>query len=383
MKDSKPLHLLPPPPQPQPTKPKRSTLKDVKAKASRSKRKTAPAPITFDEAGALLGRPVAFHPIHAEIAGSVEAGVFLGQALYWTRIQDETNPTADGWFWKTQDEWFHETRIKRDGQETSRKQLIRRGILIEERRPLPPPSFQPRIFYKINRDNYLLALWQAAKNQNGAMHPTRKMQRTRQERGIAPDKKGALPPSFSTEITSQTTADTTSSRRVDDFDLQSLIDNLVAAGVTPGRARKLAPQHHSELTRRLEFLPHLANVENAGALLCARLDEPWTEPSALTKKLQAELLEAHLAAQQRAAQQRATQSAADRQRAERENDELDLWFKQLPATDRAEIDDQARRRVAPLVAIGANVDAALKAARRNIIRKELNMPTEEDEEESP
>jgi hypothetical protein len=383
MKISKPLRLLP---QPEPTtapKPKRSTLKEVKAKAARTKRKTAAPPITFEQAGELLGRPIAYHPIHAAIAGSVEAGLMLAQALYWTRIQDETNPAADGWFYKTQDEWFTETRIKRPGQETSRKALLRRGLLSEERRPLPPPSFQPRIFYKVNRQNYLLALCAAAKIQTAALQQTRQPHSRKQASRNAANKAAAFPQTFSTEITSQTTAKTTSSGRVDDIDIDSLIDDLAAAGVTPGRARKLAPAHGPELKRRLEFLPHLPNVENAGALLCARLEELWNEPPALAKKRTAEMIQAHQAAQQRAAQQRAQQSAADRQRAERENDELDLWFKQLPAADRAAIDDQARRRVAPLVAIGANVDAALKAARRNIIRKELNMPTEEDQEESP
>ncbi len=101
--------------EPADSKRKRSTLRDTKDKARRTKTKRANCPLTFEQAQDLLKRPVAFHPIHAEIAGSVEAGLFLGQALYWTRIQDETNPNADGWFWKTQEQWFAETHIKRSG----------------------------------------------------------------------------------------------------------------------------------------------------------------------------------------------------------------------------------------------------------------------------
>lgn len=81
----------------------------------------------------LLDRPIAYHRILAEVAGSVGGGVFLSQALYWSRRV--TLP--DGWFYKTSEEWFEETYLSRREQETVRKRLVAINILEEVKRGVP------------------------------------------------------------------------------------------------------------------------------------------------------------------------------------------------------------------------------------------------------
>jgi len=67
----------------------------------------------------LVSRPIAFHASFARLTGSVQAGLMLSQAVYWT---ERTND-HDGWFYKTQDEWEEETCLGRREQETARKKL--------------------------------------------------------------------------------------------------------------------------------------------------------------------------------------------------------------------------------------------------------------------
>jgi hypothetical protein len=82
----------------------------------------------------LLDRPIAFHRIFAQIAGSAAGGVFLSQAVYWSnRLADD----RAGWFWKTQAEWEAETCLTRKEQESIRKQLRQIGVLEEKRQGQP------------------------------------------------------------------------------------------------------------------------------------------------------------------------------------------------------------------------------------------------------
>ena len=71
---------------------------------------------------ALLGRSLTVYPVLAELTGSLAAGLLLSQALYWaTRTKD-----ADGWFYKTQDDWAEETGLTRAEQNKARMKL--RGL---------------------------------------------------------------------------------------------------------------------------------------------------------------------------------------------------------------------------------------------------------------
>jgi len=90
---------------------------------------------------ALLQRPIAFHRIFADIAGSAAGGLFLSQAWYWQ--QRTTDP--DGWWFKTQEEWREEAALTRYEQQNARVQLKRLGILEEKRTGVPA-----KLFYRLN-----------------------------------------------------------------------------------------------------------------------------------------------------------------------------------------------------------------------------------------
>ena len=85
----------------------------------------------------LLQRPIAFHRVFAEIAGSATGGLFLSQLFYWHDKGDD----PDGWIYKTQAEWQAETALSRYEQERARATLREKGLLAEERRGLPAKMF--------------------------------------------------------------------------------------------------------------------------------------------------------------------------------------------------------------------------------------------------
>lgn len=62
----------------------------------------------------ILGiKPILYNPLLAEISGSVTAGVFLSQLLYWS------NKGKYDWFYKTIDEIYQETRLTRNEQDSA------------------------------------------------------------------------------------------------------------------------------------------------------------------------------------------------------------------------------------------------------------------------
>ena len=79
----------------------------------------------------LLARPIAFHRIFVTLTGSLEAALFLSQALYWQEVADRNGDR--GWFYKTRDEWKSETALPRYSQEKARKSLVSLGVLEEKR----------------------------------------------------------------------------------------------------------------------------------------------------------------------------------------------------------------------------------------------------------
>lgn len=159
----------------------------------------------------VLKRPIAFYRIFAEIGGGAVPGLFLSQAHYWS---DKTND-PDGWFYKSREEWEQETALKRDGQETARKELKKRGLLHEDLRGLPA-----RLHYRVDYDAVCAAIeaWlnrldaPAPENdhgepspQLGAIHPSSWVQPTQQAGGNQPNKAGRSQPAISTETTSEST----------------------------------------------------------------------------------------------------------------------------------------------------------------------------------
>lgn len=89
----------------------------------------------------LLDRPIAYHRIFAKMAGSVNAGVMLSQAFYWSQRTKDPN----GWFYKVQSEWEEETCLSRREQESARKQLRETGCWEERLIGIPA-----QLYYRLN-----------------------------------------------------------------------------------------------------------------------------------------------------------------------------------------------------------------------------------------
>jgi len=101
----------------------------------------------------MLDRPIAFHPVLAKISGSVTAGLMLSQAVYWSKVLKRTNPSADGWFFKTQSEWTEEICMSRWEQDGAKKLLRRLPFWEDERRGAPPKSY-----YRIDLEKLVEAI---------------------------------------------------------------------------------------------------------------------------------------------------------------------------------------------------------------------------------
>ena len=141
-----------------------------------------------------LKRPVAFHPILARTGGGVSAGLMLSQAFYWSGRTDDAN----GWFYKTREEWREETCLTRYEQESARKSLKARGLMEEELRGHPA-----RMFYRINFDTLGSAIAQLVENQ-----PTSRRKTSQQVSGKSPNLLVENQPTIKgTEITAETTAE--------------------------------------------------------------------------------------------------------------------------------------------------------------------------------
>lgn len=79
----------------------------------------------------LLARPIAFNRAFVDLTGSVQAGLMLSQAYYWS------DKTKDGWFYKSAQDWEDETGLSRREQETARKALKKTGFWLEKLKGVP------------------------------------------------------------------------------------------------------------------------------------------------------------------------------------------------------------------------------------------------------
>lgn len=104
----------------------------------------------------LLRRPIAFHRVFVDIAGSVTAALFLSQACYWSEV------TEWDWFYKTQQDWEKETGLSRHEQDGARRKLLAIKAIEEVRRGVPA-----RMFYRVNAE--ILAGLIAENRQTGAV----------------------------------------------------------------------------------------------------------------------------------------------------------------------------------------------------------------------
>ena len=89
--------------------------------------------ISHEDLRTILTRPIAFHRLFADIAGSVGGGVFLSQLYYWSEKTDD----PQGWIYKTAAEWYDETMLGRRELDSIRKVLKEKGIIKEKLAGVP------------------------------------------------------------------------------------------------------------------------------------------------------------------------------------------------------------------------------------------------------
>src|SRR5271166_4124982 len=109
--------------------------------------------VSADQLQALLSRPVAYNKLLSIAGGSVGAGVFLSQMIYWF---ERTETERDGWIYKTREDWWIETAISRYELETIRKALIARKLIEEKYCGVPP-----KLYYRLNWEGLRTGLAEA------------------------------------------------------------------------------------------------------------------------------------------------------------------------------------------------------------------------------
>lgn len=101
-----------------------------------------------------VGRPVAYYPIIAQAIGSVKAGVFICQLLYWQGKGKEGE-----WIYKSRIEMTEETGLSRNEQDTAREVLRKLNIIEEKLKGRAPATTHYKInFSQLNKvvNNYLM-----------------------------------------------------------------------------------------------------------------------------------------------------------------------------------------------------------------------------------
>ncbi len=101
--------------------------------------------------------PVSFHRCLVPITGGVTAALMLSQAIWTSQVIE---PTANGWFAKSQDEWSEETGLSRWEQETARRALRSAGFLDERRLGIPA-----KLWYRVRPE----AVWRALQANTAAV----------------------------------------------------------------------------------------------------------------------------------------------------------------------------------------------------------------------
>ena len=105
--------------------------------------------ITTDLLLEVFDIPVSFHRCLVPVAGGVTSALMLSQAIWATQTLD---PSAGGWFIRSQEQWTQETGLSRWEQETARRALRRAGLLEERRVGMPA-----RLWFRVCAD----VVWRA------------------------------------------------------------------------------------------------------------------------------------------------------------------------------------------------------------------------------
>jgi hypothetical protein len=305
----------------------------------------------------LLGRPIAYHRIFAHLGGDANSAVFLSQCLYWT--PRATFP--DGWFYKTQAEFWEETGLTRYNQETARRKWRKLGVIEEERR-----GQSGHVFYRVNLERLAELLRELI---DGKYSQFRLLDSNISKSGnLTPPVANFPHLPLSTENTAENTTETTTSNDDDVFSYENLVAQLQAAGASKSGAARAAKTAPDEMRRRLEYLQHFTPA-NPGAWLCAKLDTQYTP----TKEMLEAARSTESAAERSREIERATAEKQAREKAHTaataEAKILDELLQNLPPAKQKEIAATAEAQRAALRAAGGAFSPPLDVIKRNILRE--------------
>lgn len=149
----------------------------------------------------LLDRPIAFHRCYVTLSGSVNAGLLLSQAVYWSLRT--TDP--DGWFYKTREEWEAETGLTRTEQETARRLLRQIDVLEEKNAGLPK-----KLYFRINAAQLEELLLNLVKSTEGRIPASKRAGKPPTSRRASNQQVGVFPsviPEITAEITQKNTTE--------------------------------------------------------------------------------------------------------------------------------------------------------------------------------
>ncbi|WJV61033.1 replication protein [Pectobacteriaceae bacterium C52] len=135
----------------------------------------------------VLDRPIAFQRSFVRMGAGITGALLLSQLIYWT---NRTN--ADGWIYKTQEEWEEETGLTRYEQEGARKKLRGLGVLVEQKKGVPA-----KLYYRVD----ISVLYQLL----GVTNKDEEIPHTSQ--GKTSTQAGGNSANIHTEITTETTTD--------------------------------------------------------------------------------------------------------------------------------------------------------------------------------
>jgi hypothetical protein len=179
----------------------------------------------------------------------------LSQAVYWTGKTKD----PQGWFWKTQDEWFEETMLSRKEQESARRRLREitfegKPLWCEQLRGVPA-----KLYYRVDMDilECLLTADQHVQNGQASMPEMDILESPKRASKQAQNGHTFLLAETTSETTTETTSERVSAR-------EALV---ISQETTP--ARPHTPQGIDPVAIALEAFPmmpiyHQETIEGAG-----------------------------------------------------------------------------------------------------------------------
>ncbi len=343
-----------------------------------------------------------FKKIYVDMAGGdLAAGVALSQIVYWhlptkkgeTKLR--VSQAGHDWIAKRRADWWNECRLKEKRLDRALVVLSQRSLKAKVHPSQPSVNLiekrtfkfdgEPTVHVRIKWPEFLASLQHqlsliAIAEGNLEIDEKGITIFPKKEKGNSPKRKKETPKkgiSINKEDVPSITSQTTTSQASPEVADENLTLRLIQIGVAPWRARKMAANHADEMERRILFLPHLKNVDEPGAYICARPTEPWAEPAALKKRKQAQQADTQRKSEEAQAKQKKLDAENRRIAEESQNDQLDGWIKNLPAQEFEELENEATDKLKRLAIAGIAGAGALAAARRNVARKWLNLPTED------